>query len=54
MPQIQPYHFQQWKTVPENQNEDLSMLDDMDRLTLEVLMARLDDCFVAEEEEVNC
>jgi hypothetical protein len=30
-------------------NEDLSMIDFSERLALEVLMARLDDCFVEEE-----
>lgn len=30
-------------------HEDLSMIDFSERLALEVLMARLDDCFVEDE-----
>lgn len=34
-------------------NEDLSMIDFSERLALEVLMARLDDYFVEDENDVE-
>jgi hypothetical protein len=34
-------------------NEDLSMIDFSERLALEVLMARLDDCFEEDDGELE-